>query len=99
MPNRSPALNTSRPHRRHAIGAFFLFLLILVAFPGPVRAGPAGWFVLPNSPFEGFRHQDLYAVSATNCWTVAGSGLVHRTTNGGDAWQHIAVLPAFLRSV
>lgn len=100
MPRRSLAVCMSRARgvrfTLHALGAFFAFLLALAA---PVYAGSTGWFVLPSSPSEGFRHQDIFAVSATNCWIVAGSGLVHRTTNGGDSWQHAATLPAYLRSV
>jgi photosystem II stability/assembly factor-like uncharacterized protein len=95
MPIRSFASRMSRPRCRFALGAPFAFLLTLAA---SVHA-ETGWFVLPSSPIEGFRHQDVFAVSPTNCWIVAGSGLVHRTTNGGASWQHIATLPAYLRSV
>lgn len=84
--------------RLSRLGLFALAPFLLIAAASAAEG--AGWFVLPNSPQQPFRHQDIAAAGPTRCWIVSGrTGAVSKTTDGGASWQQIAALPGFLRSV
>ncbi|MFN0151241.1 MAG: FlgD immunoglobulin-like domain containing protein [bacterium] len=89
MTNPSPFL----AHLSFAIALLFGSLNI------PSRADCASWFVLPGSPAQDIRHEDLAFLTPSLGWVVNGDGEIHKTTNGGVTWLFAAQLDGFLRSV
>ncbi|MFN0150489.1 MAG: FlgD immunoglobulin-like domain containing protein [bacterium] len=85
------------PSARRDVAVFAIVMLF--HFAAASRAVGSGWSVLPTSPMENFRHQDIAVIGSDKCWIVAGTGLVHKTSDGGATWQHAATFPAYLRSV
>ena len=60
------------------------------------------WTTLPASPQAFFRWEDGSFPDPEHGWVVGNGGQVHRTTDGGDSWVHVATLmedgePLFLR--
>ena len=77
--------------------SFLLGIALLLPFGAVAQQAPE-WDLLPNSPFDGYRSEDVFFVDAEFGWAVNGSGEVHRTTDGGDTWAHTDTLPGYARS-
>ena len=74
-------------------------LAILLSASAFAQQAPE-WELLPNSPFNGYRSEDVFFVDADNGWAVIGSGggRVYRTTDGGDNWKNTSNPNGYLRS-
>ena len=44
------------------------------------------WSQFPGSPSGTARHDDIYFVDKNTGWSVRASGLIHKTTDGGNTW-------------
>ncbi len=77
--------------------SFLLGLALLLPFGAIAQQAPE-WELLPNSPFDGYRSEDVFFVDDEYGWAVNGGGGVHRTTDGGDTWTHTDTLPGYARS-
>jgi len=77
----------------------FVLLCLALLFSATALAQQAPeWELLPNSPVEGYRSEDVFFVDAEYGWVVSGSGEVHRTTDSGETWTHTDTLPGYARS-
>src|SRR5580658_10385109 len=47
------------------------------------------WQLLPNSPAQTFRHDDIYFINANSGWVVNVSGQVWKTNDGGNSWTQL----------
>lgn len=47
------------------------------------------WFLLPNSPAQTFRHDDVYFINRDTGWVVNVSGQVWNTKDGGNSWTEL----------
>ncbi|HTB32711.1 MAG TPA: hypothetical protein VK808_11825 [Bacteroidia bacterium] len=47
------------------------------------------WYLLPNSPAQTFRHDDLYFINRDTGWVVNVSGQVWNTKDGGNSWTKL----------
>lgn len=65
-------------------------LLINILFA--VNAYSQGWTTLENSPYNSYRHEDLWFINANTGWLGAGSQGVWKTTDGGTSWQQQSTL-------
>lgn len=64
---------------------FFIFILI-----GSYNSFSQGtWHILPNSPYQPFRQDDLYFITPDIGWVVNIRGEIWKTTNGGDNWKQL----------
>ena len=77
--------------------SFLLGLATLLSASAFAQQAPE-WELLPDSPFHGYRSEDVFFVDAEYGWAVNGSGEVHRTTDSGDTWTHTDTLPGYARS-
>ncbi len=77
-----------------------LFGLILCLPAGLLAQQAPEWDLLPNSPFNGYRSEDVFFVDANNGWAVIGSGggQVYRTTDQGENWELVSSPSGYLRS-
>jgi len=57
-------------------------LIMLVSYFSQAQS----WSLLNNSPSAGFRHDDIYFVSADTGWVVNVDGYIYKTTDGGTSW-------------
>jgi photosystem II stability/assembly factor-like uncharacterized protein len=57
------------------------------------------WQVLPNSPTQTFRHDDLFFINADTGWVVNVNGQVWRTNDGGNTWNQLISQPSSFRCV
>ncbi len=57
------------------------------------------WYLLPNSPAQTFRHDDLYFINRDTGWVVNVSGQVWNTKDGGNSWTQLINQPSSFRSV
>ena len=44
------------------------------------------WSQFPGSPSGTARHDDIYFVDENTGWSVRATGLIHKTTDGGNTW-------------
>lgn len=75
-----------------------LFILALVVPFGAQSQVAPEWTLLPDSPFHGYRSEDVFFIDAEFGWAVNGDGEVHRTTDGGDTWTFMEGLPGYARA-
>jgi photosystem II stability/assembly factor-like uncharacterized protein len=47
------------------------------------------WHLLPNSPAQTFRHDDLWFINKDTGWVVNVNGEIWKTKDGGNTWSHI----------
>jgi photosystem II stability/assembly factor-like uncharacterized protein len=47
------------------------------------------WQLLPNSPAQTFRHDDVYFINPDTGWVVNVSGQVWTTKDGGNSWTEL----------
>ncbi len=57
------------------------------------------WHLLPSSPAQTFRHDDLYFINADTGWVVNVSGQVWTTKDGGNSWTQLINQPSSFRCV
>jgi photosystem II stability/assembly factor-like uncharacterized protein len=57
------------------------------------------WALLPNSPAQTFRHDDLYFINADTGWVVNVSGQVWTTKDGGNSWSQLISQQSAFRCV
>jgi photosystem II stability/assembly factor-like uncharacterized protein len=69
--------------KRSIIIFYFLLLNSYFAF------SQSSWHVLPSSPTQSFRHDDLYFINADTGWVVNVSGQVWNTMDGGNTWKQL----------
>ncbi|MCH7639382.1 MAG: T9SS type A sorting domain-containing protein [Bacteroidetes bacterium] len=77
--------------------SFLLGLATILSASAFAQQAPE-WELLPDSPFHGYRSEDVFFVDADYGWAVNGSGEIHRTIDGGDTWAHTDTLPGYARS-
>lgn len=76
-----------------------LFLVLIGLTLGAECFAQSSWKMLPNSPFNIRRHDDVFFVDASTGWIVNGQGNVFKTTDGGESWSLQFSTDAYLRSV
>ena len=84
----------------HRVGLLFIVLSIVLGMrPLVARAqSSAGtWELLPNSPDEGLRHEDIFFATRTTGWIVGFNG-VFKTTDGGQTWNQQTIEQRAFRS-
>lgn len=47
------------------------------------------WRILAHSPYQTFRHDDLWFINKDTGWVVNVAGQVWKTMDGGNSWSHI----------
>lgn len=57
------------------------------------------WQLLPNSPAQTFRHDDVWFINPTVGWVVNVSGQVWNTKDGGNTWAQLINQPSSFRCV
>ena len=50
------------------------------------EAQTSPWSQFPGSPSGTTRHDDIYFIDENNGWSVRATGLIHKTTDGGNTW-------------
>jgi photosystem II stability/assembly factor-like uncharacterized protein len=55
------------------------------------------WHLLPNSPAQTFRHDDVYFINPNVGWVVNVSGQVWTTKDGGNNWTQLINQPSSFR--
>ncbi|MDX1420334.1 MAG: T9SS type A sorting domain-containing protein [Rubricoccaceae bacterium] len=76
-----------------------LALAALTLLAAPALAQAPAWDWLSDSPYNGYRSEDVFFIDEAEGWAVNGSGEVWRTQDGGDAWALTATPDGYLRSV
>ncbi len=66
---------------------FFVFILLSLSARDVLSQGT--WHVLPNSPYQPFRQDDLYFITPDWGWVVNIRGEIWKTTDGGDKWKQL----------
>ena len=79
----------------------FAFVAILLPLAAFAQDAPE-WTLLPDSPFNISRSEDVFFVDADHGWAVIGAGAggegeLHRTTDGGDNWTMVSNPNGYLR--
>ena len=69
--------------------SFLLGLATILSASAFAQQAPE-WELLPVSPLNGYRSEDIFFLDADNGWAVLGTGggRVYRTTDGGDNWTN-----------
>jgi len=62
-------------------------------------SGQPVWHVLPNSPNQSFRHDDLCFVNPKLGWVVNIRGEIWKTRDGGESWEKLIHQPTAFRCV
>ncbi len=70
-----------------------IVLILLLAFPFAAAQQQYEWNVLPNSPVQTGRYEDVNFINANQGWAVAGNSTLIRTGNGGETWD-VLIAPA-----
>ena len=80
---------------------FLLFTFIPIAIGTSFFALCQGqsWHVLPNSPAQTFRHDDLWFINKDTGWVVNVSGQIWKTTDGGNSWTKLIQQSSSFRCV
>ena len=80
--------------------SFLLGLATILSASAFAQQAPE-WELLPVSPLNGYRSEDIFFLDADNGWAVLGTGggRVYRTTDGGDNWTNTSSPSGYLRSV
>lgn len=63
-------------------------LLLLLLFSVAVYAQTA-WHLLPASPTQTFRHDDLFFINENKGWVINVKGEVWKTNDGGSTWNKL----------
>ncbi|NUN70093.1 MAG: T9SS type A sorting domain-containing protein [Bacteroidetes bacterium] len=66
----------------------FIVIALCASFSANAQQ-PYEWNVLPNSPVQSGRYEDISFLNASQGWAVAGNATVIRTANGGETWEVI----------
>lgn len=69
-----------------------LFITLFYLFVGSLLA-QYNWEMLPNSPQNGQKQDDIFFLSPTLGWSVNGSGRIYKTVDGGASWTKIFEQP------
>ena len=85
----------------------FVLIVLIISNHSLLSQTQCGWNDLSNAPFlNNYKHDDIYFVNPDIGWVVNGpvsvgdSGMIHKTTNGGQSWTHqFSVLGSRFRSV
>ena len=64
----------------------FRYALLLALLPAAAVAQAPTWSVLPTSPSNVFRFDDIEAPSPTTIYVASGDGEVWRSLDGGESW-------------
>ncbi|HEV7230431.1 MAG TPA: hypothetical protein VGO45_03820 [Bacteroidia bacterium] len=62
------------------------YFLFLAFFLSAIASAQPGWHLLPNSPVQTFRHDDVFFITENKGWVVNVNGQVWKTYNGGQSW-------------
>lgn len=67
---------------------WLIILLILLGLlsPTPWLNAQYNWTLLPESPQNGQKQDDVFFLDANRGWSVNGSGRIYHTTDGGESW-------------
>lgn len=63
-----------------------LLLLLFLLF-SVVMHSQATWHLLPNSPSQTFRHDDVFFINENKGWVINVKGEVWKTLDGGTTWN------------
>ena len=74
-------------------------IILLFSFLIPQFLFAQTWQLLPNSPTQTFRHDDLFFINADTGWVVNVNGQVWRTNDGGNTWKELISQPSSFRCV
>jgi len=69
-----------------ALAACALLLAVATVLPSTPASALLRWRRLPNSPTNGFRHDDVFFLNSSLGWVVNTAGYIYRTENGGQDW-------------
>ena len=77
----------------------FHFSFDRLSFSGGGTAFGQTWQLLPNSPAQTFRHDDLWFINPNEGWVVNVNGQVWNTKDGGNTWKQLISQPSSFRCV
>ncbi len=76
-----------------------IILLLAMFLVSALIFAQDGWTELPNAPKSNLRFNDVFFITDDIGWVVSQTGLVFKTTDGGDSWQEQFDANSSLRNI